>query len=256
MSISSLVATHGLIRKGQKGTHVLELQRALAAAGHGLLPDAVFGPITDLAVRQFQTSVHLLSDGIVGKDTARALDSVASKPPAPPREAALIYCYFMYGLGDASTSAGMDVLARAVMALSPRLVVRPTLSWSQRDQVLALVKARGPKARNMIFGNSMGANAIPMVTNAAPECTFDLAAGYDPTIWWSCPAFQTRNVQDVILYHGMNWLNPIGHARYTEAFPGQVQTVNTWTFHSRIDDDVSLHRDTIDRVRVILARAS
>ena len=105
----------------------------------------------------------------------------------------------------------------------------------------------------MIFGNSMGANAIPMVTNACKDHRFDLAGGYDPTIWWTCPAFEGSHVKRVINYHGTNWINPVGHARYTEAFPGQVELVPTPTPHSSVDDDPELHRHTLDRVREILA---
>lgn len=256
MTIVNQVAAHGVIKKGDRGAHVLELQHTLAALGHSLRPDSAFGPITQMAVEALQKRVGLEPDGVVGVLTAREIDRMAALPPQPQTERDLIYCDFMYGLGDRSTSAGMDVLARGIAALSPRLVIAPTLSWSQRDMVASKIRARGAKARNILCGNSMGANAIPMVTNAVPHCHFDLVAGYDPTIWWSCPAFVGMNVQDVINYHGINWLNPIGHARYTPGFDGQVETVKTATLHSRIDDDVALHRHTFQRVREKLALAA
>jgi chitosanase len=58
-----------------RGNDVLEIQRALATR----LPeshidaDGIFGPDTDRAVRQFQTSQSLKSDGIVGPATRSAL---------------------------------------------------------------------------------------------------------------------------------------------------------------------------------------
>lgn len=253
MSVLNHVQASGVINKGESGERVLELQRALAAIGHLLTPDGRFGPITALAVESFQRNAGLTPDGIVGRLTAQAIDQAAGHAPPIPLKSSLIYCDFMYGLGDRFTSAGMDVLARSMAAISNRLVISPTISWSRRQELVPRIRNRGRNARNMLFGNSMGANAIPMVTNQLPEYTFDLCAGYDPTIWWSCPAFAGYNVQNVINYHGRNWLNPIGHARYTPAFDGQVETVPTYTLHSLIDDDVSLHQHTIKRVKEVLA---
>lgn len=67
----------GLLYLGSRGPQVAELQRRLKAAyasyaGH-LAVDGDFGPLTDAAVRQFQSRSRLVVDGIVGTQTAAAL---------------------------------------------------------------------------------------------------------------------------------------------------------------------------------------
>lgn len=244
------VLSSGTLRRGNHSDAVVVLQRALASLGYSVLPDSYFGPVTELAVKSFQASKGLTVDGVMGPSTARDID-LALGIAFPADVGDLIYIDLMYGLGDASTSAGMDVLAASLRALSPKLVVSPTVSWTERDALAARIRARNSK-RNMLMANSMGANAIPMVTNACPDTTFELIAGYDATIFWSCPPFRS-NVLHGILYHGMNWLNPIGHALYYPAFPDQIETVETYTLHQNVDDDLALHRHTIAAVQARLA---
>jgi len=68
----------GLLREGQRGPAVADLQAALAGLGvdgHDapLQADGVFGPRTGEAVRAFQQSHGLLADGVVGPETREAL---------------------------------------------------------------------------------------------------------------------------------------------------------------------------------------
>jgi peptidoglycan hydrolase-like protein with peptidoglycan-binding domain/GH24 family phage-related lysozyme (muramidase) len=68
------------------GQDVRALQQALARAGLGVAADGIFGPGTDRAVRQFQTSRGLVADGVVGPQTWALLHSLPSQPsPAPAR---------------------------------------------------------------------------------------------------------------------------------------------------------------------------
>jgi hypothetical protein len=63
-----------LLRRGSTGDFVRRLQRALASVGFDPGPiDAIFGPLTDAAVRSFQTARALQVDGIVGPQTWGAL---------------------------------------------------------------------------------------------------------------------------------------------------------------------------------------
>ena len=57
------------LRKGSKGNDVKELQATLK----GLAVDGIFGAKTQSKVKEFQKSVNLTADGIVGKNTAHAL---------------------------------------------------------------------------------------------------------------------------------------------------------------------------------------
>ena len=65
-----------IIRLGDRGDAVLDVQRRLGALGYSFPPDersGVFGPATDQAVRAFQQKRGLLVDGLVGVDTWREL---------------------------------------------------------------------------------------------------------------------------------------------------------------------------------------
>lgn len=58
-----------VLRRGDKGTNVNDLQRLLNASGHALLVDGDFGPATERAVLAFQHSAGLVADGLAGPKT-------------------------------------------------------------------------------------------------------------------------------------------------------------------------------------------
>lgn len=65
-----------LLRRGDKGVHIIELQKALKAAGYwpqGVSYSQNFGPSTDIAVRAYQKDKGLVVDGKVGKNTLNKL---------------------------------------------------------------------------------------------------------------------------------------------------------------------------------------
>lgn len=64
-----------VLRVGDRGAAVVELQRAL-----GVADDGAFGPVTLRAVERFQRDNGLVVDGVVGWNTWKALR--AAKPPA------------------------------------------------------------------------------------------------------------------------------------------------------------------------------
>lgn len=61
------------VHRGDKGTRVKRAQQALNHHGAKLRPDGDFGPKTVRAVRAFQARQHLAVDGVVGRQTWRAL---------------------------------------------------------------------------------------------------------------------------------------------------------------------------------------
>lgn len=67
-----------MLRKGLRGENVKTLQAALNVAGATLEVDGAFGPLTDKAVRAFQTAQQLKVDGIAGPKTWRALALAAA----------------------------------------------------------------------------------------------------------------------------------------------------------------------------------
>ena len=65
----------GGVRLGDCGSAVEQIQSYLISKGFTLAMDSRFGPATDAAVREFQTSSGLTVDGIVGPTTWMALQS-------------------------------------------------------------------------------------------------------------------------------------------------------------------------------------
>ena len=62
-----------LVRRGDRGEAVRDMQRMLTAAGHPLPADGVFGPRTEAALRAFQSRHGLAIDGIYGPASRAAL---------------------------------------------------------------------------------------------------------------------------------------------------------------------------------------
>ncbi len=63
-----------ILRMGSRGPSVELLQLALVRAGFGPLEtDGLFGPLTEAALRRFQSAEGLTADGIAGRETHRAL---------------------------------------------------------------------------------------------------------------------------------------------------------------------------------------
>lgn len=63
-----------ILRMGSTGPAVELLQLALNRAGFGTLEtDGILGPVTEQALRRFQTAHTLVPDGIAGRETHRAL---------------------------------------------------------------------------------------------------------------------------------------------------------------------------------------
>ena len=85
--------SHPTLRDGDHRPAVITLQRALAAAGYDPGPiDGAFGPLTEAAVRNFQSAHGLTVDGIAGPQTWAELTRVPAdeivpgakpSPPAP-----------------------------------------------------------------------------------------------------------------------------------------------------------------------------
>jgi putative chitinase len=61
--------SHPVLRRGDRGNDVIDLQNELIGAGYRVFADGIFGPNTDEAVRDFQEANGLVVDGIVGART-------------------------------------------------------------------------------------------------------------------------------------------------------------------------------------------
>src|SRR3990167_495058 len=75
----------GNLMRGSKGEEVKRLQEALNASGIGvnLKIDGDFGPATEAAVRAYQSSKNIKSDGIVGQQTIATLSGTPNAPLSP-----------------------------------------------------------------------------------------------------------------------------------------------------------------------------
>ncbi|AUB40199.1 Peptidoglycan-binding [Nostoc flagelliforme CCNUN1] len=58
---------------GSSGVAVRALQRLLVAKGYAVRVDGIYGALTETAVKAFQNQQNLATDGVVGKQTWRAL---------------------------------------------------------------------------------------------------------------------------------------------------------------------------------------
>ena len=63
------------LRFGDRGSAVRVLQRLLTSKGYPISTDGDFGVLTETAVKAFQSRKGLVSDGIVGSRTWRALSN-------------------------------------------------------------------------------------------------------------------------------------------------------------------------------------
>ncbi len=76
-----------ILKRGATGDYVVELQHILKRLGFlNGESDGIFGSATDSAVRSFQESYGLTSDGIVGQNTWDALEKAVNELPSLPPE--------------------------------------------------------------------------------------------------------------------------------------------------------------------------
>ncbi|WP_318243522.1 peptidoglycan-binding protein [Fictibacillus norfolkensis] len=72
-----------MLRSGDTGQRVRDLQNKLKRAGYSLVADGIYGPNTENAVRAFQRKYKLAVDGIAGPNTLNKLDAVLKQPAKP-----------------------------------------------------------------------------------------------------------------------------------------------------------------------------
>lgn len=72
-STPTATATDPMLRQGDSGAAVTELQQLLNAKGINIAVDGIFGDATSAAVVKFQKQSGIATDGIVGPQTWQAL---------------------------------------------------------------------------------------------------------------------------------------------------------------------------------------
>lgn len=71
--MSGTLSPWPVVQNGNQGHPIRTLQFLLRAHGHTLAVDGMFGPVTEAAVKAFQTSKGMTADGIVTPQTWPAL---------------------------------------------------------------------------------------------------------------------------------------------------------------------------------------
>lgn len=109
MTIESQVGGR-LYRLGDSGVVVRNIQMALIRFGYPLKGTGYFGGATDAAVSAFQRRAGIEADGVVGPQTARALDQSRDVTPHVPEEVTrpLWLTYGMSQLGTKETPGTDD----------------------------------------------------------------------------------------------------------------------------------------------------
>jgi len=128
---SAVLAGDTALRQGSRGEAVRALQERLNRHGHGLVVDGSFGPATRAAVVAFQRASGLGADGVVGRQTATALDRGGASAPdtgeqAPalsPRDQAWQQVIGGEVLQVGSSGAGVEALQERLRALGYGLSV-------------------------------------------------------------------------------------------------------------------------------------
>lgn len=73
-----------VLKFGDRGSDVAELQRALVRNGYAIQADGIYGRATEKAVRGFQRAASLIVDGMAGPATMAALRSAPLKEASSP----------------------------------------------------------------------------------------------------------------------------------------------------------------------------
>ncbi|MFD7861501.1 peptidoglycan-binding protein [Streptomyces sp. NPDC059783] len=84
VTVRAVPAAAPVLRAGARGVDVTTAQDLLAAAGHPVRADGVFGPATTRALKAFQNSRRLTPDGVIGPRAWAAL-AVTLRPGAKGR---------------------------------------------------------------------------------------------------------------------------------------------------------------------------
>lgn len=127
-----------VLRMGDSGADVKTLQTWLSDIGYGTSPDGSFGPLTQAAVRSFQSANALApASGTVGRKTASTLLAQVKK--------------VAQGSGVLRSTAGEGGSSGWVFPLSPISKILPTSDWSldQGVDIGTVGNACGPQVQEV-----------------------------------------------------------------------------------------------------------
>lgn len=169
--IADYRAAHGRITFGSPAQGVTLVQRALEADGASLVVDGEFGPITEQAVKAFQSRSNIVPVGWVGLHTAELLDKImlmeGDKPhpelPSVVKQAPwLAYMRAITGTRELPGEANSPIImswnadiARAYpeMANYTRSYTRDLIPWCGQCMAACMVHCNPPVRPPFVKGN-------------------------------------------------------------------------------------------------------
>ncbi|WP_152540370.1 peptidoglycan-binding protein [Sporolactobacillus terrae] len=113
-SVKPKAQSSGLIRKGDRGAAVKQLQKDLIKAGYSCGKagaDGIFGEATETAVKKLQRAYKISVDGIVGKYTLAALKK---KPAKAKKTGSAVVPYPGHLIRNGSTGKDVERIQRAL----------------------------------------------------------------------------------------------------------------------------------------------
>ncbi|MDB9447376.1 peptidoglycan-binding domain-containing protein [Anabaena sp. CS-542/02] len=149
-----------LLHRGDQGEDVRVLQERLRVAGfYSGKATGVFGPVTEEAVKQFQTASKLDADGIVGPSTIKKLPPVGvgggTTPPPRPRQTANPENLRMGNRGEAVRLLQQHLIAAGYLNATPSGYFGPhtddAVRRFQAANHLAVSGIAGPTTRAKLY---------------------------------------------------------------------------------------------------------
>jgi peptidoglycan hydrolase-like protein with peptidoglycan-binding domain len=171
------------------GRDVQFLQEALGVLGFSCSADAIFGPRTERAVREFQRNVALPSDGIVGPDTVSAIQNLrhlwegkTSRVPASSVESLAPVARVLERVSVALRPEDSD--SREIAARIANLAAALSPADTNRLELLGIAEEPRPETSVLVrvtgLGSAFEAAGTPLVVLGeahAPELASRLKTG-------------------------------------------------------------------------------
>lgn len=160
-------------------------------------------------------------------------------------------CIVMYGLGGATYSGGMNILADKLRAI-PTDTPAPVdfQSW----QIL-VPTIKFSTSKIVLIGHSMGANAASWIADAVYPRRISLIVSFDAGGIFTGKKLIRDNVDRVINIVSNNWTNWLGHGslKGESGYPGTIIRISTSDTHVAVDDDSVLQAIAVNAVRGLKA---
>lgn len=140
--------------QGSTGPYVELLQNKLRGAGKTLQVDGVFGSDTAVKVREFQETMKLVVDGVVGRRTWEALDAVSRGEAISDAEQDQINtqkrvaeAYYMVGDYQAALDAFLSLYAEPKLATKPMSLTNTIWNIASCHHQLAFAADASPEQK-------------------------------------------------------------------------------------------------------------